>query len=144
MPIPSAAELRKFAKNYVALWNEGDKEAWVQNWRGVAPGEFTMFDPVGTPPKHGFQACAEAPWELFNSRVRFKHHDDIVFVNGNELAWVLENHMTTDGKSFVGHSIETFRFEEDGSVTIRTWYQVPERNETELGDMFQTYLPEEK
>jgi hypothetical protein len=66
-----------------------------------------MFDPVGTPPKHGFEECAEAPWELFNGRVRFKHHDDIVLVNGNELAWVLENHITTDGKTFIGFSIGT-------------------------------------
>ena len=141
MPIPTASELKQFAKNYVALWNSGDKEAWVQNWRAVGPGEFTMFDPVGTPPKHGFEACAIEPWELFNQRVRFKHHDDIVFVNGNELAWVLENHITTDGRTFVAFSIETFRFEEDGSVVIRTWYSVPERDESELGDMFQTYLP---
>jgi hypothetical protein len=142
MSIPTAAQLKQFAKDYVTLWNAGDREAWIRNWRSVGPGDFTMFDPVGTPPKHGFEACAEAPWELFNDRVRFKHHDDIVFVNGNELAWVLENHITTDGKTVVGFSVETFRFEEDGSVVIRTWYSVPERNQSELGEMFQSYLPE--
>ena len=71
MSIPTASELKQFAKNYVALWNAGDKEAWVQNWRAVGPGDFTMFDPVGTPPKHGFEACALEPWELFNARVHF-------------------------------------------------------------------------
>ena len=142
MPVPSRARLLQFAKDYVALWNAGDREAWLENWRAVAPGEFRMLDPVGTPEKVGFKACAEDPWELFNGRVKFRHHDDIVFVCGNELAWTLENRITTDGQDIVGYSIETFRFEEDGSVTIRTWYQVPERDETELGDMFQTYLPE--
>ena len=39
---------------------------------------------------------------------------------------------------------ETFCFAEDGSVTIRTWYDVPERDESELGEMFQTYLPEDE
>ena len=41
-------------------------------------------------------------------------------------------------------SFETFRFEEDGSVVIRTWYKVPHRDETELGEMFQTYLPKDR
>lgn len=144
MPIPTAAELREFARNYVDLWNAGDHEAWVANWRKVGTGEFTMYDPVGTPPKFGFEACALSPWKLFNGRVRFKHHSGIVMVNGNELAWVLDNEITTDGKTFVGRSIETFRFDEDGSVTIRTWYDVPERDESELGEMFQTYLPEDE
>lgn len=142
MPIPSKAQLKQFAKDYVALWNAGDREAWLRNWRSVCPGEFTMLDPVGTPEKRGFKECCEDPWELFNGRVEFKHHDDIVMVNGNELAWVLENRITTDGRTITGYSIETFRFEEDGSVVIRTWYEVPDRDPSELGDMFQTYLPE--
>ena len=120
MPIPDRKALMHFAKQYVELWNAHDLEAWIANWRAVAPGDFRMLDPVGTPEKQGFKACAEEPWELFNARVQFKHHNDIVFVNGNELAWVLENQITTDGNTFIGKSIETFRFEEDGSVTIRT------------------------
>ena len=142
MPIPSKAQLMQFAKDYVALWNAGDREAWLRNWRSVCTGEYRMLDPVGTPEKRGFKACCEDPWELFNGRVEFKHLNDIVLVNGNELAWVLENRITTDGKTITGVSIETFRFEEDGSVVIRTWYEVPDRDPTELGVMFQTYLPE--
>jgi len=142
MPIPDKEALLHFAHQYVELWNAQTIEPWIANWRSVAPGEFRMLDPVGTPEKVGFKACAEDPWQLFNARVRFKHHNDIVFVNGNELAWVLENQITTDGNTFVGRSIETFQFAEDGSVLIRTWYDVPERKPNELGEMFQTYLPE--
>jgi hypothetical protein len=142
MSIPTPAQLRQFAKDYVALWNAHDREGWVANWRAVAPGEFRMLDPVGTPEKRGFKACAEDPWELFNARVHFQHHDRIVLVNGNELAWVLENHLRVDGRTVIGISIETFRFEEDGSVMIRTWYRVPDRDSTERGEMFRTYLPE--
>ena len=131
-----------FAKRYVQLWNEGDKAAWVANWRQIAPGEFRMLDPVGTPEKHGFKECCEESWDLFNKRVRFKHHNDIVLANGNELAWVLENHISADGKTVMEVSIETYRFNPDGSVVIRTWYRVPPRDTTELGEMFQTYLPE--
>jgi hypothetical protein len=37
-------------------------------------------------------------------------------------------------------SIETYRFEDDGSVVIRTYYKVPARSDGELGAMFQEYL----
>ena len=40
-------------------------------------------------------------------------------------------------------SIETCRFEPDGSAVIRTYYRVPPGNEGELGEMFQTYLSED-
>ena len=73
--------------------------------------------------------------------MKFRHHEDIVFVNGNEVAWVLENHITTDGSTEVHLSIETFRFEENGDVVIRTWYKVPRPDDSELGEMFETYLP---
>ena len=39
MPVPSRKELLDWAANYVALWNAGDKEAWIANWKKVAPGE---------------------------------------------------------------------------------------------------------
>ena len=43
----------------------------------------------------------------------------------------------------VGLSIETYRFEPDGSVVIRTYYKVPEPTDDELGNMFKEYLPED-
>ena len=50
-----------------------------------------------------------------------------------DLLELLENHIETDGReAFVGLSIETYRFEEDGSVVIRTYYRVPARTEDEL------------
>ena len=142
MPIPDRKTLKQWARNYVDLWNAGDKEAWVENWKSVAPGDFRMLDPVGTPEKRGFEHCCLDSWGLFQGRVRFRHVPGSVFVNGNEVAWALENHLTVDGEEMVALSIETYRFEEDGSVVIRTYYNVPQRDDTELGEMFQTYLPE--
>ena len=142
MAIPSRDELLVWAENYVALWNAGDKEAWVANWKKVAPGDFRMFDPVGTPEKVGFEECASEAWDLFQPKVHFKIADGSLFVCGNEVAWFLENHMEFGGRKHVGLSIETYRFEEDGSVTIRTYYDVPDHAAGELGEMFQTYLPE--
>ena len=59
-----------------------------------------------------------------------------------KVAWLLENHITHDGKKTVGFSIETYRFEPDGSVVIRTYYRVPARTDDELGEMFKQYLPQ--
>jgi hypothetical protein len=39
-------------------------------------------------------------------------------------------------------SVETYRFEPDGSVVIRTYYDPPQQG-APLGDLFETYLPGE-
>ena len=142
MASPTRQQLQDWAKNYVALWNAGDREGWARNWRSVAPGDFRMLDPVGTPEKRGFEHCALDSWDLFQKRVKFRIVDETLFICGNEVAWTLENSITADGKTHSALSIETYRFEPDGSVVIRTYYQVPERTNDELGQMFQTYLPE--
>ena len=142
MASPTRQQLQDWAKNYVALWNAGDRDGWARNWRSVAPGEFRMLDPVGTPEKRGFEHCALDSWDLFQARVRFRIVDGTLFICGNEVAWTLENSITADGKTHAALSIETYRFEPDGSVVIRTYYKVPERTNDELGQMFQTYLPE--
>ena len=142
MASPTRQQLQDWAKNYVALWNAGDRDAWARNWRSVAPGDFRMLDPVGTPEKRGFEHCALDSWDLFQKRVRFRIVDGTLFICGNEVAWTLENSITADGKTHAALSIETYRFEPDGSVVIRTYYKVPERTNDELGQMFQTYLPE--
>jgi hypothetical protein len=67
-----------------------------------------------------------------------------MFICANEVAWLLENQITADGRTTVARSIETYRFEPDGSVVIRTYYSVPARTDDELGEMFKEYLPEEK
>ena len=142
MASPTRQQLQDWAKNYVALWNAGDREGWAHNWRSVAPGDFRMLDPVGTPEKRGFELCALKSWDLFQARVKFRILDGTLLICANEVAWVLENTITADGKTTAALSIETYRFEPDGSVVIRTYYKVPERTKDELGQMFQTYLPE--
>ena len=143
MVLPNQEQLGKWAENYVALWNAGDKEGWERNWKSVAPGNFRMLDPVGTPEKVGFEECASKPYDLFQPKVKFKIAEGSLFICGNEVAWLLENHIMVEGKEMVGLSIETYRFEPDGSVIIRTYYNVPERTDDELGDMFKEYLPED-
>jgi hypothetical protein len=142
MSKPSTKQLLDWANAYVALWNSGDKQAWIDNWRKVAPGDFRMLDPVGTPEKHGFVDCCEKSFDLFQKNVRFKIADGSLMVCDNEVAWLLENHITSNGQQSVGYSIETYRFEDDGSVVIRTYYRVPAHGNDELGEMFKQYLPD--
>lgn len=142
MAYPSKKALLEWAHNYVKYWNAGDKEAWIANWRSVAPGEFRMLDPVGTPEKFGFQEIVDS-WELFQAIDKFRFADNSLFVCENEVAWLLENHITRNGETFIGYSIETYRFGDDGSCTIRTYYRVPAKTDDELGDAFKTYLPDE-
>ena len=142
MAYPDKMTLMNWANSHPALWNAGNKQAWIANWRTVATGAFRMLDPVGTPEKQGFKSCCEDSWDLFQERVRFKIQPGTLFVCENEVAWCLENHFDgPDGPQFQ-FSLETYQFTEDGSVNIRTYYRVPAHNDNSLGDIFQEYLPE--
>ena len=33
MPTPTREELIAWARGYVDLWNSGDKQAWIENWK---------------------------------------------------------------------------------------------------------------
>ena len=38
MAAPTRARILEWAKGYVELWNAGKKDAWVANWKKIAPG----------------------------------------------------------------------------------------------------------
>lgn len=142
MATPTRKQLKAWADGYVEHWNSGDKEAWIANWKAVAPGHFQMFDPVGTPMKEGFEECAAASYDLFQPKVQFRITPGSLFICGSQVAWFLENHINADGNTNVGRSIETYEFGDDGSVFIRTWYDVPGKQDNELGAIFDEYLPD--
>ena len=142
MALPDKKTLLNWANNYPLLWNAGDKQAWIDNWKTVATGEFHMLDPVGTPQKTGFKSCCEDSWDLFQPRVRFNIQPGTLFVCGHEVAWCLENHFEGPDGAQLQYSLETYQFHSDGSVNIRTYYRVPAHDNANLGDIFQDYLPE--
>jgi len=53
VPQLSTAEMRAAIERHVELWNEGDKEAWVDHMKRASVGGLTANDPVGTPTKTG-------------------------------------------------------------------------------------------
>ena len=114
----------------------------VQEYTAVIDGcGFTMVDPVGTPPKHDFEGCCADPYDLFQPTMTLYVDPSTMFVCGNEVAWVMQNSVTKDGETSVFKSIEVFRFGEDGSVEIRTHYDVPDASDPAAGELFQEYLP---
>ncbi|WP_300645405.1 nuclear transport factor 2 family protein [Nocardioides sp.] len=141
MARPRREQLRRWAADYVRLWNQGDKAAWERNWRSVAPGDFSMYDPVGTPLKRGIEACALAAWDLFQPTVTFEVPDETLFVSDGHVAWVMHNHFEHKGRPTRARSIETFEFGEDGSVLIRTWYDVPSHDHDSMGELYKVYQP---
>ena len=80
MGLPSKEALWNWASNYDKLWNAGDKQAWIDNYRTVVQGDAVrMFDPVSTPEKFGFKHCCEDSWDLFQPRVRFRIQPGTLF-----------------------------------------------------------------
>jgi len=142
MPTPDKKALLHWAQNYVKLWNAGDLDGWVANWKTVSTGEHRMHDPVGTPEKVGFQECCLDAWDLFQARVRFNIPAGQLFVCDNEVAWLLENHFDGPDGPQVQYSIENYCFADNGDVTVRTYYRVPTHDNAAIGDIFQTYLPD--
>jgi hypothetical protein len=141
MAAPTREALETWANNYVDLWNQGDKEAWVENWKKIAPAGFTMFDPVGTPAKHDFVGCCVEPFDLFQPMTEFRVDPSTRFICDNEVAWVMENVFSKDGEKQHMKSIEVYRFGDDGSVEIRTHYDVPDATDRVAGAVFSDYLP---
>ncbi len=144
MKTVSRQTLLDFARGYVELWNAGEKEAWIENWRTIGTGEFLMYDPVGTPPKKGFEEVAVSPWDLFQPTLKLHINPDLMYICGNEMCWVMENTFTNEeGESSLLRSVKIFKFDGEGNVEILTYYDVPEADDPVKGDLFSEYLPED-
>jgi hypothetical protein len=149
MPTPTYDQLVKFRDVYVTTWNSGDKEGFLDNFRQFLGGEgdefMTMTDPVGTPPRFGLNGCVGDPFDMWQPVTRFHVPDETFCVCGNEICWIMENHFDDDGRDIYRISIENFRFHEDGTIHIRTWFQMPEPDSDVarvIGRILAEYLPD--
>lgn len=143
MALPSKEALWNWATNYDKLWTAGDRQGWIDNYHTVVKTDAVrMFDPVATPEKFGFKHCCSDSYDLFQPNVKFHIPKETLFILGNEVSWVMNNIITSNGKEFMEPSIETFKFEPDGSLAIKTFYRIPQHTNDELGTMFKTYLPD--
>jgi hypothetical protein len=95
----------------------------VASWRTICPGEVRMFDRVGTEEKHGFDAATSKAFDTFHSILKIKMLT--VQVNGNEIAWVCQNFFGTEPNVQSTYSIETFSWDDNGDLLIKTCYPMP-------------------
>ncbi len=121
--VPSRKARLAHAAQHAELWNAGKKDEWVASWRTICPGEVRMFDPVGTAEKRGLEAATSEPFDMFQSLLRIKLVT--VQVNGDEMAWVCEIHFGTERNVQTAYSIETFTWDDDGNLLIKTYYPMP-------------------
>ena len=122
--VPSRKARLAHAAKHAELWNAGKKDEWVESWRTICPGEVTMFDPVGTEEKRGFETATSDAFDMFGSILKIKMVT--VQVNGDEMAWVCENLFGTEPNVQSAYSIETFAWDQDGNLLIKTYYPMPE------------------
>jgi hypothetical protein len=122
--VPSRQARLAHAAKHAELWNAGRREEWLESWRTIAPGRVRMFDPVGTGEKLGFDAATADPYDMFQSILKITMIT--VQVNGNEMAWVCENHFGAEPNIQKAFSIETFAWDDNGDLLIKTYYPMPE------------------
>jgi hypothetical protein len=111
------------------------------NYRTVFQGDSVrMFDPVGTPEKSGFKHCCTDSCDLFQDHVKFESPEGTLFVLGNTVAWKMHNIITSSGKTRTAKSLETYHFEPDESLQIRTRCDVSDARSGEIGASMRKYL----
>jgi hypothetical protein len=122
--VPSRKARLAHAAKHAELWNAGKKDEWVESWQTICPGEVTMFDPVGTEEKRGFETATSDAFGMFQSILKIKMLT--VQVNGDEMAWVCENFFGTEPNVGSAYSIETVAWDRDGNLLIKTYYPMPQ------------------
>jgi len=124
VPAPSPEEIGRIVERSYDLWNAGDKQAWIEHWRSVTPGEHLLEDPIGTPVKRGFRVLGEL-WDQ-TGRDRLTITLERLIVCGREAAAVTRNEGTVRGKPMRIDSVHLYRFGEDGSTHTRSFWNIPE------------------
>jgi hypothetical protein len=122
--VPSRAARLAHAAQHAELWNAAKKDEWVASWRTIVPAGVRMYDPVGTEEKCGFDAATSDAYDMFQSILKIKMIT--VQVNGNEMVWVCENTFGTEPNVGTAYSIETFAWDDNGDLLIKTYYPMPE------------------
>jgi hypothetical protein len=124
MPVPSAEEIRRIIERSYELWNADDKQGWLDHWKSVTPGTHTLEDPIGTPPKRGWEIMSEL-WDQ-TGRDRLYITVERIIVCANEGVAVARNEGTVKGKHVCIDSVDIYRFTGDGSTHARSFWHIPE------------------
>ncbi|MET0897855.1 MAG: hypothetical protein ABWY45_08095 [Mycobacterium sp.] len=123
--VPSRDARIAHAALHAELWNAGKKTDWLASFRSIASAGVTLFDPVGTEEKTGFDTAFTENWDRFQAILKLRMVT--AQVNGNEMAWTIENRFGTEPNIQIGYSIETFAWDSAGNLLIKTYYPMPEK-----------------
>jgi hypothetical protein len=120
----TGTDLEHFIRRWYELWNEQDKQGWLQHWKRGAPGEPTLEDPVGTPVKRGWD-LAEKLWD----RTGPNHPTVLIeqlILGGPEAVVVCHNEGTYRGEPLVIPSVDVWRVNADGTSAVRSFWEIPD------------------
>jgi hypothetical protein len=120
---PTEQQIKDFVVNQCATWMAHDKEGYANLWKGFATKKVIFEDPVGTPPKVGWEQWSDM-WDRFNP-FTVDYRPEHVYVRGNEAAIAFYHKMNTGGEVVEIRDIEIWKFD-NGTVEIRCWWDPPE------------------
>jgi hypothetical protein len=123
MALKSEAELRQLMVESERLWNDGDRDAWLQLWRTAVPGEHVLEMPVGSEPRRGFDAARSAVWDEMQPAATI-HNQEMIICNG-AVAALTKNIVTVEGQTITVMSIDTYEFDESGNCYERNYFAMP-------------------
>jgi len=119
----SAQELEAFIRRWYELWNNQDKQGWLDHWRTMAPGEPALEDPVGTPVKRGWALAAEL-WDRTGAD-HPKVYIEQQITGGAEAVVVARNEGVYRGEPLLIPSVDVWRMDSDGSSSVRSFWEIP-------------------
>ena len=108
-----------FLHAQVACWNAADKEGFFAAYRKAAPGGLSI-EYVGHPVSDGW-AVLEGMWAQQNARIEIE--EVAAIVNGTEAA--CHNRNKVKGTSIAIETIELYRFDENGQLSVRYFIRHP-------------------
>jgi hypothetical protein len=122
--VPSPTEIRRIIERSYELWNAEDRQGWLDHWKSVTPGEHLLEDPIGTPPKHGWDILGEVWDRTAKGRLYITAHQ--IIVCANEGVAVCDNSGVVQGKEVLIKSVDIYRFTDDGSTYTRSFWEIPD------------------
>jgi len=112
-------------RRWYELWNEQDRQGWLDHWLSFAPGEPTLEDPVGTPLKRGWDLAGEL-WDR-TGRNALKVVITSLITGGDEAVVVCHNEGTFRGEPLVIPSVDVWKVRSDGTSAVRSFWEIPEQ-----------------
>jgi len=111
--------IEAFVHAQVMAWNAGDKAAFFNAYREVAPNELTI-EYVGRGPAADGWAVLEGMWSQQSAKIEIE--EVAAIVNGNEAACHNRNKIRGTDKAI--ETLELYRFDDGGRLHVR--YFIPQ------------------